>query len=111
MPALVRLKSTGHPGLAGIELADARAVTIRMYRRGGEKFALMAGVSQDLIDLMGRWRPRESAREPSIMRQRYYEMTCEDGCLVTARRPAPTSRGFAAVYDFEDMSWAHPPTR
>ena len=101
LPALRRLKATGHPGLAGVDVDDTRACGIRMYRRGGEKFVMMANVNRDLVDLMARWRPRESQREPSIMRQRYYEMQCEDGVLVTAAAPARTAKGFAAVYDFE----------
>ena len=80
---------------------DTRVCGIRMYRRGGEKFALMAGIQPDLIDLMGRWRPREATREPSVMRQRYYEMECEDGVIVTSAAPATTSKGFAATYSFE----------
>ena len=31
-----------------------------------------------------------AAREPSLMRQRYYEMTCEDGHTVTRASPART---------------------
>jgi hypothetical protein len=74
-----------------------------MYRRGGEKFAIMAGVHQDLIDLMARWRPKAAAREPGVMRQRYYEMTCGDGHLVRASASAPprSRLGFAAWYEFE----------
>ena len=102
MPALRRLQTAGHPGLVGIDLNNARRTTIRMYRRGGEKFAIMAGVHQDLIDLMARWRPKAAAREPGVMRQRYYEMTCEDGHLVTASAPPRSRLGFAAWYEFEN---------
>ena len=100
-PALHRLQAAGHPGLVGVDLANARRCTIRMYRRGGEKFAKMAGVDPDLIDLMARWRPKAANREPGVMRQRYYEMGCEDGHLVTASAPPRSRLGFAAWYEFE----------
>ena len=74
-----------------------------MIRRGGEKFVIRAGIDKDLVDLMGRWRPKESTREPSIMRQRYYEMECEDCYLVTAARPPVTSIGFCAWHSFEKV--------
>ena len=54
MPALRRLQAGGHPGLVGIDLSNARRCTIRMYRRGGVKFAKIANLDPDLIDLMTR---------------------------------------------------------
>lgn len=101
MPALRRLQVQGHPGLVGLDLGNARKAIIRMYRRGGEKFVLQAGVPQDLVDLMGRWRPKQAQSEPSIMRQRYYEMECEDGWTVTGTAPPRSHLGFAAWYPFE----------
>jgi hypothetical protein len=102
LPAMARMKAEGHPGLAGINLKETRRVTIRMWRRGGEKFVLMNKVNPDLVDLMGRWRPRQQNREPSIMRQRYYEMECEDGWAVTSAAPERRSEiGFCAWYRFE----------
>ena len=104
VPILRRLVTARHPGTIGMDLADSRRTTIRVYRRGGETFVKKANVDPDLVDLMGRWRPQQRTKEPAIMRQRYYSMTCEDGYLVTAAAPPRTSVGFAAWYPFERMA-------
>lgn len=101
LPELRRLQVQRHPGLVGVNLSDARVTTIRMIRRGGEIFVKKAKVDPDLVDLMGRWRPKQQNREPTIMRQRYYEMTCEDCHLVTSARPPVSRVGFCAWHEFE----------
>jgi hypothetical protein len=103
LPAMQRLRQEGHPGLAGIDLGDMRRVGIRMWRRGGEMDAIKRGVLPDLIDLMGRWRPKLAQKEPSIMRQRYYTMRCEDGVKITKKTGARVACGFCAIYPFENV--------
>ena len=50
-----------------------------MLRRGGVTHVKKAGVDRDLIDLMGRWRENLRNKDPHIMQQRYFGMSCEDG--------------------------------
>lgn len=101
LPGLRQLQAQRHPGLTGIDLKDVRRNTIRMYRRGGETFVMKTDVKPDLVDLMGRWRTQERERMPTIMRQRYYGMSCEDGYAVTSAAPPRTHIGFCAWFSFE----------
>lgn len=89
MPGLRALSARGHPGVVGLPWDVQARLTIRVYRRGAEKFAKKAKVDNDLLDLMGRWRPKTAFKDPAIMRQRYYELDCADLYEVTAAKPPP----------------------
>ena len=92
-PALRKLSAQGHWGMKNAPWDNTgRAMTIKMYRRGGTTFYQTTTIGEDLLDLMGRWKPSARNRMPGPQRQRYSGYSCKHMVHITA---ATTSEVFA----------------
>ena len=84
-PALRKLAAQGHWGMKNAPWEKGgQAMNIRMYRRGGTTFYQTTPIGEDLLDLMGRWKPEVRNRMSGTMRQRYSGFSCKHMVFITS---------------------------